>query len=65
MLLLALVYNQWGNVPDAAMSADQQEEVPSQEPFYSSLNTTQPATVKAVAQVTMAGGDYAKINLVR
>ena len=47
------------------MSADQQEGVPSQEPFYSSLNTTQPATVKAVAPVTTAGGDYAKISQVR
>ena len=57
--------NQRGNVPDVAMNADQQDGVPSQEPFYSSLSTTKPATVKAVAPVTMAGGDYAKIKQVR
>ena len=52
-------------MPDVAMSADKQEGVPFQEPFYSSLNTTQPATVKAVAPVATAGGGYAKINQVR
>ena len=57
--------NQRGNVPDVAMNADQQDGVASQEPFYSSLSTTKPATVKAVAPVTAAGGDYAKINQVR
>ena len=51
-------------MPDVAMNADQQSEVSSQEPFYSSLSTTKP-TVKAVAPVTTAGGDYAKINQVR
>ena len=57
--------NQRGNVPDVAMNADQQDGVSSQEPFYSSLNTTKPATVKVIAPVTTAGGDYAKINQVR
>ena len=57
--------NQRGNVPDVAMNADQQEGVASQEPFYSSLSTTKPATVKAVAPVTTTGGNYAKINQVR
>ena len=57
--------NQRENVPDVAMNADQQDGVASQEPFYSSLSTTKPATGKAVAPVTTAGGDYAKINLVR
>ena len=52
-------------MPDVAMNADQQDGVSSQEPFYSSLSTTKPATVKAVAPVTAAGGDYAKINQVR
>ena len=55
MLLLALVTR--GNVPDVAMNADQQDGVSFQEPFYSSLNTTKPATIKAVAPVTTAGGD--------
>ena len=52
-------------MPDVAMNADQQDGVSSQEPFYSSLNTTKPATVKTVVPVTTAGGDYAKINQVR
>ena len=52
-------------MPDVAMNADQQSEVSSQEPFYSSLSTTKPTTVKAVAPVTTAGGDYAKINQVK
>ena len=56
--------NQRGNVPDVAMNADQQYGVSSQEPFYSSLNTTKP-TVKITIPVTMAGGDYTKINKVR
>ena len=47
------------------MNANQQDGVSSQEPFYSSLSTTKPATGKAVAPVTTAGGDYAKINQVR
>ena len=51
-------------MPDVAMNADQQSEVSSQESFYSSLNTTKPATVKAAAPTT-AGGDYAKIDQVR
>ena len=51
-------------MPDVAMNADQQDGVVSQEPFYSSLSTTKPAG-KAVAPVTTAGGDYAKINQVR
>ena len=50
---------------DFAMNADQQDGVVSQEPFYSSLNTTKPATVKAVAPVTTAGDDYAETNQVR
>ena len=50
-------------MPDVAMNADQQDGVPPQEPFYSSLNTTKPA-VKVAAQVTTAGGNYAKINQV-
>ena len=57
--------NQRGNLPDVAMNANQHDGVSSQEPFYSSLNTTKPATGKAVAPVTTAGGDYAKINHVR
>ena len=56
--------NERRNVPDIAMNANQQEGVPSQEPFYSSLNTTKPA-VKVAAPVTTARGDYAKINQVR
>ena len=52
-------------MPYVAKNADQQDGVTSQEPFYSSLNTTKPATVKAIAPVTTAGGDYAKINQVR
>ena len=52
-------------MPDVAMNADQQDGVSSQEQFYSSLSTTKPATVKAVAPVIKAGGDYAKINQVR
>ena len=52
-------------MPDVAMNADQQDGVSSLEPFYSSLNTTKPVTVKAAASVTMAGGDYAKIIQVR
>ena len=52
-------------MPDVAMNADQQEGVSSQEPFYSSLNNTKPATSKIAATVTTAGGDYAKINKVR
>ena len=52
-------------MPDVAMNADQQDGVPSQEPFYSSLSTTKPATVETVVPVTTAGGDYAKINQVK
>ena len=56
--------NQKGNVPDVAMNADQQDGFSSQEPFYSSLNTTKLA-VKVASPVTTAGGDYAKLNQVR
>ena len=52
-------------MPDVDMNVDQQEEgVPSQEPFYSSLNTTKPE-VKVATPVTTAGGNYAKMNEVR
>ena len=51
-------------MPDVAMNVDQQDEVPSQEPFYSSLNSTKTA-VKVATPVTTAGGNYAKINQVR
>ena len=52
-------------MPDVAINADQQDGVSSQEPFYSSVNTTKPATVKAVEPVTTAGGNYTIINQVR
>ena len=50
---------------DVDMNADQQDGVSSQEPFYSSLKTTKPVTVKVAAPVTMAGGNDTKINQVR
>ena len=55
-----------GVVLDVTTSKESKpDEVPAQEPLYSSLNRTEQQTEKVVPQEAIAGREYAEINQVR